>query len=120
MSFQSLGFWAFLALALAVCLTAGRRSPRTGAALLTAASALFYLLGPGGWTVVLGGLVCLLLGIAVTAWALRRMMGRARRGPPPDAGLWPASYHIAVLAGFKYAGLPHRRRGGGGLGALWA
>ena len=33
MSFQSLGFWAFLALALAVCLTAGRRSPRAGAAL---------------------------------------------------------------------------------------
>ena len=49
MSFQSLGFWPFLAAALAVCLTAGRRSPRTGAALLTAASVLFYPLGPGGW-----------------------------------------------------------------------
>ena len=102
MSFQSLGFWAFLALALAVCLTAGRRSPRTGAALLTAASALFYLLGPGGWTVVLGGLVCLLLGIGVTAWAVRRM---GRNGGDRRRTLALAcAYHIAVLAGFKYLG----------------
>ena len=53
MSFQSLAFFGFLAAALAVCLTAGRRSPRAGAAMLAAASAVFYLLGPGGWTVVL-------------------------------------------------------------------
>ena len=32
MSFQSLGFLGFLAAALAVCLPAGRRSPRAGAA----------------------------------------------------------------------------------------
>ena len=57
MSFQSLAFFGFLAAALAVCLTAGRRSPRAGAAMLAAASAVFYLLGPGGWTVVLGGIV---------------------------------------------------------------
>ena len=102
MSFQSLGFWAFLALALAVCLTAGRRSPRTGAALLTAASAAFYLLGPGGWAVVLGGLVCLLLGIGVTAWAVRRM---GRDGGDRRRTLALACvYHIAVLAGFKYLG----------------
>ena len=36
MSFQSLAFFGFLAAALAVCLTAGRRSPRMGAALLAA------------------------------------------------------------------------------------
>jgi len=36
MSFQSLAFFGFLAAALAVCLTAGRRSPRAGAAMLTA------------------------------------------------------------------------------------
>ena len=60
MSFQSLAFFGFLAAALAVCLTAGRRSPRAGAAMLAAASAVFYLLGPGGWTVVLGGIACLL------------------------------------------------------------
>ena len=34
MSFQSLGFLAFLAVTLAVCLPVGRRSPRGGAALL--------------------------------------------------------------------------------------
>ena len=73
MSFQSLAFFGFLAAALAVCLTAGRRSPRAGAAMLAAASAVFYLLGPGGWTVVLGGIACLLAGICVTAWAIRRM-----------------------------------------------
>ena len=73
MSFQSLAFFGFLAAALAVCLTAGRRSPRAGAAMLAAASAVFCLLGPGGWTVVLGGVACLLAGICVTAWAIRRM-----------------------------------------------
>ena len=36
MSFQSLAFFGFLAAALAVCLTAGRRSPRAGAAMLAA------------------------------------------------------------------------------------
>ena len=102
MSFQSLGFLAFLMLALAVCLPAGRHSPRAGAALLTIASAVFYLLGPGGWTVVLGGLVCLLLGIAVTAWALRRM-GRAGADRRRTLAL-ACVYHIAVLVGFKYAG----------------
>ena len=102
MSFQSLGFLAFLAVTLAVCLPVGRRSPRGGAALLTIASAVFYLLGPGGWTVVLGGLVCLLLGIAVTAWALRRM-GRAGADRRWTLAL-ACVYHIAVLVGFKYAG----------------
>ena len=48
MSFQSLAFFGFLAVALAVCLPVGRRSSGAGAALLTAASAVFYLLGPGG------------------------------------------------------------------------
>lgn len=102
MSFQSLGFLAFLAVTLAVCLPVGRRSPRGGAALLTIASAVFYLLGPGGWTVVLGGLVCLLLGIAVTAWALRRL-GRAGADRRRTLAL-ACVYHIAVLVGFKYAG----------------
>lgn len=102
MSFQSLGFLAFLAVTLAACLPVGRRSPRGGAALLTIASAVFYLLGPGGWTVVLGGLVCLLLGIAVTAWALRRM-GRAGADRRRTLAL-ACVYHIAVLVGFKYAG----------------
>mgnify|MGYP000417993349 CR=1 FL=1 len=100
MSFQSLGFLAFLTAALAVCLPAGRRSPRGGAALLATASAVFYLLGPGGWTVALGGLACLLLGIAVTAWALRRM-GRAGMDRRRTLAL-ACAYHIAVLVGFKY------------------
>ena len=100
MSFQSLAFFGFLAAALAVCLTAGRRSPRMGAALLAAASAVFYLLGPGGPAVVLGGLACLLLGIAVTAWALRHM-GRAGADRRRTMAL-ACCYHIAVLVGFKY------------------
>ena len=99
MSFQSLGFLAFLMVTLAVCLPAGRRSPRAGAALLTIASAVFYLLGPGGWAVVLGGLACLLLGIAVTAWAIRRM---ARSGSRRRTLALACVYHIAVLVGFKY------------------
>ena len=99
MSFQSLGFLAFLMVTLAVCLPAGRRSPRAGAALLTIASAVFYLLGPGGWTAVLGGLACLLLGIAVTAWAIRRM---ARSGSRRRTLALACVYHIAVLVGFKY------------------
>ena len=73
MSFQSLSFLGFLAVTLAACLLLGRRSPRTGGVLLTVASMFFYLLGPGGHAVVLGGLACLLLGIWVTSWAIRRM-----------------------------------------------
>ena len=42
MSFQSLAFFGFLAAALAVCLTAGRRSPRMGAALLAGIGAGVY------------------------------------------------------------------------------
>ena len=48
MSFQSLAFFGFLAAALAVCLTAGRRSPRAGAAMLAAASA-FWAPEDGRW-----------------------------------------------------------------------
>lgn len=99
MSFQSLAFFGFLAVALAVCLPVGRRSSGAGAALLTAASAVFYLLGPGGPAVVLGGLACLLLGICVTSWAIRRM---ARSGGSRRTMVLACVYHIAVLVGFKY------------------
>ena len=99
MSFQSLAFFGFLVAALAVCLTAGRRSPRAGAAMLAAASAVFCLLGPGGWTVVLGGVACLLAGICVTAWAIRRM---ARSGGRRRTMVLACVYHIAILVGFKY------------------
>ena len=100
MSFQSLAFFGFLAVALAVCLPVGRRSSGAGAALLTAASAVFYLLGPGGPAVVLGGLACLRRGICVTSWAIRRMArsGGSRRRTMVLACV----YHIAVLVGFKY------------------
>lgn len=101
MSFQSLAFFAFLAAVLAVCLPVGRRSRRAGAAALTAASAVFYLLGPDPRTAA-GGLICLLAGIGVTAWALRRM---ARPGADRRRTLLLAcGYHIAVLAVFKYTG----------------
>ena len=100
MSFQSLSFFAFLAVTLTVCLTAGRRSSEAGAALLAVASAVFYALSPGDPSVVLGSFTCLLLGICVTAWAVRRM---GRSGVNRRRTLAMACcYHIAVLVGFKY------------------
>ena len=102
MSFQSLAFCVFLAAALAACLTLGRRSARLGTQLLAAASLVFYLLGPGGWRTALGGLSVLLLGIAVTARAIRRM---ARPGASRRRTLALACvYHIALLVIFKYTG----------------
>ena len=102
MSFQSLAFCVFLAAALAACLTLGRRSARLGTQLLAAASLVFYLLGPGGWRTALGGLSVLLLGIAVTARAIRRM---ARPGASRRRTLALAcGYHIALLVIFKYTG----------------
>ena len=95
MSFQSLAFCVFLAAALAVCLTLGRRSARLGTQLLAAASLVFYLLGPGGWRTALGGLSVLLLGIAVTARAIRRMahdvtqMPSSRQASPPSTTACP-------------------------------
>lgn len=117
MSFQSLAFFGFLAAALAVCLTAGRRSPRAGAAMLAAASAVFYLLGPGGWTVVLGGIACLLGG------HLRDSMryppvARVRRRPPDNGSCLRLSHRHT--GGIQVYGVPHRRRGGGGLGSAGA
>ena len=67
--------------------------------MLAAASAVFYLLGPGGWTVVLGGIACLLAGICVTACAIRRM---ARSGGRRRTMVLACVYHIAILVGFKY------------------
>ena len=102
MSFQSLAFCVFLAAALAACLTLGRRSARLGTQLLAASSLVFYLLGPGGWRTALGGLSVLLLGIAVTARAIRRM---ARPGASRRRTLALAcGYHIALLVIFKYTG----------------
>ena len=75
MSFQTLAFLLFLAVTAAVCPAVGRRNRRAGAGVLTAACAIFYLLGPGGWRTAAGGLVCLLLGIGVSALALRAMAG---------------------------------------------
>ncbi|MCI2058862.1 MAG: MBOAT family protein [Oscillibacter sp.] len=100
MAFQSLAFLAFLAVTLAACLGAGRRSVRAGEALLAAASAVFYL-----WSFssrALAGFAVLCLGAAVS-WAAARAMagGQGRR-----RGIFAAAagYHIAVLLYFKYTG----------------
>lgn len=97
MSFQSLGFLAFLVVTETLCLLAGRRSLQLGIACLTAASLAFCVLG-GGWA----GLAVLGAGLAVTAGAVRYFAaggGRRRLCLALAAG-----WHIGVLAVFKYAG----------------
>lgn len=94
MSFQSLSFLAFLLGTLAVCLPAGRRSPRAGQIALCLCSAVFYLLG-SSWR----ALLVLLLGAGVTALALR---GFRRPGLRRRALILGCGWHIVVLLVFKY------------------
>ena len=115
MSFQSLGFLAFLAVTLAVCLPAGRRSPRAGRG--PAGHRLRRLLPPGPRRLDRGaGRACL------PAAGHRRdglgppADGPGRRRPPPDAGPGLRLPHRRA-GGLQVHGVPHRRRGGGGLGA---
>ncbi len=110
MSFQSLGFLAFLAGTAAVCLSLGRRSRKAGELCLTAAGLVFYVLG-GGWS----SFAVLICGIAVTMLALQRLRGAdapARRRTLVLA----CGYHIAVLAVFKYTGFVT----GGAVSIGWA
>jgi alginate O-acetyltransferase complex protein AlgI len=114
MSFQSLSFWAFFALTLAVCLIVGRKSRPAGIGALALASMLFYV---GRWSVRAAlGFDVLLLGQVVTLVAGRYLLSgkpeTGRRRTLTAAVCW----HIAVLLAFKYTGFFT----GGALSIGWA
>ena len=96
MSFQSFEFLAFLAVTLAVCLTAGRRDRRTGRLLLTLACLIFYVVG-AGWR----GLLVLAAGSVVTAGALQWMRG-TEESVRRRALVLGCCWHVGVLLVFKY------------------
>lgn len=99
MSFQSLAFLAFLAIAVPACLLASRHSRRTGMTVLGIASLVFYVAG-GGWdafSVLCAGTLVSILAVQ-QLW--RESKGRRRR----RVLVLAAGYHIAVLLVFKYAG----------------
>lgn len=107
MSFQSLGFLAFLTVTVLACTAVGRKRPRFGEVLLTAACLWFCLLDGAA------GLLVLCAGTAVTALAVRFLAGE---GPRRRRVLALAcGYHIAVLAVFKYTGF----LSGGALSVGW-
>ena len=99
MSFQSLAFLAFLAIAVPACLLSARHSRRTGMTVLGIASLVFYVAG-GGWDAF--SVLC--AGTLVSILAVQRLWreseGRRRR----RVLVLAAGYHIAVLLVFKYAG----------------
>ena len=109
MSFQSLSFFAFLAVTLAVCLTLRKRSAASAVMALELACLVFYILG-GGWR----GLIVLAAGVAVTRGAAVRLGKDAphRRRTLALACLW----HVGVLLAFKYTGFFT----GGALEIGWA
>ena len=111
MSFQSLGFLAFLAGTAAVCLTAGRRDRRLGRALMSAACMVFYLWGGGAAAFLVlaaGGLVSLL--------AVRYLTDEKPEGGRRSVAALAAAWHIGVLLAFKYTGFFT----GGALSIGWA
>lgn len=109
MSFQSLSFFAFLAVTLAVCLTMRKKSRASAVMALELACLVFYIAG-GGWQ----GLIVLAAGVAVTRAAALRMGADAahRRRTLVLACVW----HVGVLLAFKYTGFFT----GGALDIGWA
>lgn len=99
MNFQSLSFLVFLTLTVIVCLAAGRKNRTAGLFLLTAACALFCLLGNHG----LRSLFVILIGCNVTKWASRKMAALQDEKRRRVLRL-ACAYHILVLTGFKYTG----------------
>lgn len=97
MSFQSLSFFVFVAVILAVCLPLRRRSAAAAAMALELGCLVFYVLG-GGWQ----GLIVLAAGVTVTRAAALRLGAEAphRRRTLTLACLW----HVWVLLVFKYTG----------------
>ena len=109
MAFQSLSFFAFLAVTAAATLTAGRVSRRAAMGLLTLAGCLFYLWPMTGRTWL--GFGVLALGMAVTHLAAGRIRTGSRRAFRA-AVVW----HVAVLLAFKYLHFFT----GGAIGPAWA
>ncbi len=109
MSFQSLSFFAFLAVTLGVCLTLRKKSAPSALMALELACLVFYLIG-GGWK----GLIVLAAGVAVTRAAALRLGPEApnRRRTLVLACVW----HVGVLLVFKYTGFLT----GGALSVGWA
>lgn len=109
MSFQSLSFFAFLAVTLAVCLTLRKKSRASALMALELGCLVFYVLG-GGWQ----GLIVLAAGVAVTRAAALRLEAGAphRRRTLALACIW----HVGVLLVFKYTGFFT----GGALDIGWA
>ena len=99
MSFQSLSFFAFLALTLAVCLILGRFRRDMAKVALAAASLLFYVSG-AGWD----GFYALCAGILVSMIAVRTMQSSRDMAKRRRALTLAAAYHIVVLVAFKYTG----------------
>lgn len=102
MSFQSLGFLVFLALAVWVCRLWGRRTARRGGTQFAAANAaplvllslFFYWRGCGS----LRELLPIGAGMLVTWWAAGRLRSGGNRPVFALAAMW----HIAVLLVYKY------------------
>ena len=109
MSFQSLSFFAFLAVTLAVCLTLRRRSAASAVMALELGCLVFYIIG-GGWR----GLIVLAAGVAVTRGAAVRL---GKDAPARRRTLALACVcHVGVLLAFKYTGFFT----GGALDIGWA
>ena len=109
MSFQSLSFFAFLAVTLGVCLALRKKSRAAALMALELGCLVFYVLG-GGWQ----GLAVLAVGVVVTRAAALRLGPDAphRRRTLTLACVW----HVGVLLVFKYTGFLT----GGVLDVGWA
>lgn len=99
MSFQSLAFLAFLAIAVPACLLASRHSRRTGMTVLGIASLVFYVAG-GGWDAF--SVLC--AGTLVSILAVQRLWRENEECRRRRVLVLAVGYHIAVLLVFKYTG----------------
>lgn len=99
MSFQSLAFLAFLAIAVPACLLSARHSRRTGMTVLGAASLAFYVAG-GGWDAF--SVLC--AGTLVSILAVQRLWRENEECRRRRVLVLAVGYHIAVLLVFKYTG----------------
>lgn len=98
MSFQSFGFFAFLAVTLGVCLPLARKHRTAALELLLLASLGFYAAGGAR------GLLVLLPGMGVTGWASSVMERTGDARVRKRAAVLGAAWHIGVLLLFKYTG----------------
>lgn len=111
MNFHSLGFLAFLAIAVPLCLAAARRSRRAGRGGLVLACLFFCLMGDG-WR----GTAVLAAGLAVSAAAVRLLTAPGKTASRRLCLVLAAAWHVGILAAFKYAGFLT----GGAVSTGWA